>query len=297
MRIPLSFLILAFIAGISCSSGSQPAFDGQVAYAYLLEQCNLGPRNPGSSGHQKGLELIAGKLRKLSPQVKVQEFTGKNALTGDSVKLYNVTVSFHPLQPNRVLLCTHWDTRPYADKDPDSSSRSTPILGANDGASGTAILLHLAEIISRTQPKFGVDMVFFDGEDMGKSGETETYALGSQHFANNLSGYRPEYAILLDMVGDRDLKIYQEEYSKWYAAETVELLWSRAEKLKLDCFVDSVGYTLWDDHLPLIQKGIQCADIIDFDYPYWHTLNDTPDKCSAQSLEKVGRLLISILYD
>jgi hypothetical protein len=99
------------------------------------------------------------------------------------------------------------------------------------------------------------------------------------------------------MVGDKDLKIYQEEYSKWYAAETVDLLWSRAIKLQLDCFVDSVGYTLWDDHLPLIQKGIQCADVIDFNYPYWHTTQDTPDKCSAQSLEKVGRLLISILYD
>ncbi|OGC77671.1 MAG: hypothetical protein A2145_00610 [candidate division Zixibacteria bacterium RBG_16_40_9] len=243
------------------------------------------------------LEFLKGELGKHTARLKTQTFTAQNPVTQTSVELNNVLATFYPELPRRVLLCAHWDTRPWADKDPDSSQRNNPILGANDGASGTAILLHLAEIVGKHKPRFGVDLVFFDGEDLGQEGKPESYALGSQFFAKGSSGYHPEFAILLDMVGDKDLKIYKEEYSNKFAPHTVELVWNKARELKLDCFVDSVGYTVWDDHIPLLQAGIPCVDIIDFNYPYWHTTADTPDKCSAESLEKVGRLLVALLYD
>ncbi|OGC77836.1 MAG: hypothetical protein A2Z27_04700 [candidate division Zixibacteria bacterium RBG_16_50_21] len=243
------------------------------------------------------MDYLKSELRRFTTLVKLQSFSALNPVSQQEVKLTNLQATFYPELEERILLCAHWDSRPWADKDSDSAKRNTPVLGANDGASGVAVLLHLAEIVSKKKPNYGVDLVFFDGEDMGKEGYPESYALGSQYFAQNLSNYFPRLAILLDMVGDKDLKIYQEQYSNQYAPETVREIWDRARRLKLDCFVDSVGYAVWDDHLPLLQRGIPCADIIDFDYPYWHTTQDTEDKCSAESLEKIGRLLVSILYD
>lgn len=209
----------------------------------------------------------------------------------------NLLATFYPEEKRRVMLCTHWDSRPWADRDLDSSKQTQPILGANDGASGAAVLLHLAELLAQNKPNFGVDLVFFDGEDMGQEGVSESYALGSQYFAKNTVDYRPEFAILLDMVGDKDLKIYKEQYSERYAQTTVELIWNKAQKLNFDFLVDSTGPIVYDDHVPLLQMGIPCANLIDFDYPYWHTTQDTPDKCSAQSLEKIGTLLVALLYD
>jgi len=281
----------------SCQSVGRVDFDGSRAYYYLQLQCKFGPRVPGSSGHRQMLDFLKKELEKCTSRVKTQTFTAQNPLTQAPVELSNLLATFYPESQRRVLLCAHWDTRPWADKDPDSSKRQDRILGANDGASGTAILLHLAEIIAQHRPNYGVDLVFFDGEDLGEASKPESYALGSQFFAKNSTGYRPEFAILLDMVGDKDLKIYKEEYSNRFAPHTVELVWNKARDLRLDCFVDSLGYAVWDDHIPLLQAGIPCADIIDFNYPYWHTTKDTPDKCSAESLQKVGRLLVALLYD
>jgi len=297
MRLGLFLFCLGLILLAGCGSGSRPVFDGQQAYQFLSAQCGFGPRNPGSPGHHKALEFLKSELEKCSNLVKLQSFSATDPVTREKLELTNLQVTFYPQAQRRILLCAHWDTRPWADRDPDSTKHSTPIMGANDGASGVAILLQLARIISQSQPKFGVDMVFFDGEDMGTEAHPQDFCQGSQFFAQNSGDYRPQAAILLDMVGDSSLKIYKEEYSSKYAPGSVELVWGRAKQLKLGCFVDSVGYAVWDDHVPLLQKGIPCADIIDFTYPYWHTMQDTPDKCSAASLEKVGRLLVSILYD
>jgi Zn-dependent M28 family amino/carboxypeptidase len=297
MRLPSLVLVPLWLAGASCSYQPKPVFDGNRAYQYLIEQCEFGPRYPGSAGHQQALEYLKVQLQKHSPLTGAQEFSAANPLTKEKVVLTNLQATFYPDQEERILFCAHWDTRPWADSDPDSTKTKTPILGANDGASGVSVLLHLAEIVAKREPKYGVDLVFFDGEDMGIEGEIRSFALGSQHFAEELSGYRPQLAILLDMVGDKDLKIYQERYSAQYAPALVNLIWDKAKELGLACFIDSVGYALWDDHVPLLQRGIACVDIIDFDYPYWHTTQDTPDKCSPESLEKIGRLLVSILYD
>ncbi|OGC90138.1 MAG: hypothetical protein A2142_06475 [candidate division Zixibacteria bacterium RBG_16_48_11] len=293
----LPLLLAVITLGGGCQSQNKVSFDGDRAYQYLLTQCDFGPRHPGSDGHQKMLEFLKSELEKHSDKVKLQNFKAENPASSDSLNLTNVLVSFYPEMERRVLLCAHWDTRPWADRDSDSSKHNLPIIGANDGASGVAVLLHLAELIARHKPQYGVDLVFFDGEDLGQEGRPETYALGSQYFAKASTGYRPEFAILLDMVGDKDLKIYPEEYSARYAPHTVGLIWSKAKELKLDCLVDSVGPAVYDDHVPLLQAGIPCANLIDFVYPYWHTTRDTPDKCSARSLENVGRLVAALLYD
>jgi Zn-dependent M28 family amino/carboxypeptidase len=297
MRPWLAALLTLCLTASNCRLQSESSFDGERAYFYLKAQCDFGPRVPGSAGHQQTLDYLKSELTRFTTLVKLQSFSALNPVSQQEVELTNLQATFYPELEERILLCAHWDSRPWADKDSDSAKRNTPVLGANDGASGVAVLLHLAGIISNKKPNYGVDLVFFDGEDMGKEGYPESYALGSQYFAQNLSNYFPRLAILLDMVGDKDLKIYQEQYSKQYAPETVREIWDRARRLKLDCFVDSVGYSVWDDHLPLLQRGIPCADIIDFDYPYWHTSQDTEDKCSAESLEKIGRLLVSILYE
>lgn len=297
MKLRSLLFLTGCITVVSCNSQTRPVFDGKKAYQFLMAQCQFGPRFPGSPGHQQTLEYLKSELGKYSQLVKPQKFSATNPVSGEEVELTNLQATFHPAAQERILLCAHWDTRPWADRDSDTSKHRTPILGANDGASGVAILLHLAQIIQQHQPKYGVDIVFFDGEDLGQEGNPQTYALGSQYFSQNLSGYRPRLAILLDMVGDKDLKVYQEEYSAKFAPQTVQTIWERARELRLDCFVDSVGYAVWDDHIALLQKGIPCANLIDFDYPYWHTTQDTPDKCSPESLEKIGRLLVSILYD
>jgi Zn-dependent M28 family amino/carboxypeptidase len=282
---------------VNCVSKQGPTFSGERAYFYLKAQCDFGPRVPGSEGHQEALRYLKTELTRSTTLVRLQGFSAVNPISQQQVELTNLQATFYPELEERILLCAHWDSRPWADQDSDSDKRNTPILGANDGASGVAVLLHLAEMISKKKPKYGVDIVLFDGEDMGKGGYPETYALGSQYFAQNLANYLPRMAILLDMVGDTGLKIYQEQYSVQHAPETVRQIWERARSLKLDCFIDTVGYAVWDDHLPLLQRGIPCASLIDFEYPYWHTTQDRPDKCSAESLEKIGRLLVSILYD
>ena len=286
------FLMLLFIG---CNSFSIPSFDGDRAYNYLLEQCQFGPRNPGSAGHLETKNYLLDKLSQYSNLVKTQNFVYYDSLNGLDLNLTNIITSFYPQKRNRVLLCAHWDTRPFADKETDSTLWNKPILGANDGASGVAVLLEIASILSKNEPKFGVDMVFFDGEDSGEGGGGG-WCIGSEYFAGNLGSYRPKFGILLDMIGDKDLNICKEQHSVMYASEVVDLVWSKASSLNLECFCDTVKYALIDDHISLLKVGIPCIDIIDFDYPYWHTLSDTPDKCSAESLEKIGKLLIEILY-
>ena len=210
----------------------------------------------------------------------------------------NVVASFSLQKTERILLCAHWDSRPWADQDPNSENRDQPVLGANDGASGVAVLLEVARHIQLAEPKYGVDIVLFDGEDSGLPGQPDSYALGAQHFAKNKDfRYRPKFGILLDMVGDKDLQIYQEENSVNYAPQVVERIWNRAQGLGSSSFFASSGYQVTDDHLPLLNVGIPCVNLIDFDYEYWHTLADTPDKCSPESLAEVGRLILSLLYE
>lgn len=281
----------------SCSQSQVPTFDQNSAFEYLQKQCAFGPRNPGSPGHQKCLRFLVEELEQMADAVVEQPFLQTVYREKKSYQFTNVIASFGN-QGERVLLCAHWDTRPWADQDSDPKNRNKPLLGANDGASGVAVLLEIARILKQVPPPRGVDIVLFDGEDSGTEGRNESWCLGSRHFAQNKrSDYNPRYGILLDMIGDRDLYLPIERNSQKYAPELVHSVWTKAEELGLPAFDRSLGFEMIDDHLELLNVGIPVIDIIDFDYPYWHTLQDTEDKCSPESLGIIGTLLLHLIYE
>jgi Zn-dependent M28 family amino/carboxypeptidase len=278
-----------------------PAFDGDRAYDLLKRQVEFGPRNPGSAGHTACLNYLASTLRGLGADVRLQEFETVG-YDQERLRLANVVAAFRPEATTRVLLCAHWDTRPRAEHDEDKSRRNDPIPGANDGASGVAVLLEIGRLLSENPPPVGVDLVLFDGEDYGKEGDLHHYLLGSRHFADTKPpDYLPRFGILLDMVGDTFLDLPREKSSMTYAPDVVELVWSTAQALGVTQFVQEAGEEVFDDHVPLNRAGIKTIDIIDFNYPdptnrYWHTHQDTPDHCSPSSLQAVGSVVTHVVY-
>ena len=287
------YLLLSPLAG--CGARDVPVFDPDSAFAMLEEQVRIGPRHPGSPGHRAVQRLLVDRLRRFGASVSLQPF---EAVTpeGDTLRFVNIIGNYNRGARRRVLLGAHYDTRPVADRDPDPASRRIPIPGANDGASGVAVLLEIARQLDAHRPPVGVDIVLFDGEDSGDTDSAEGYCLGSTHFAGNLKGYRPAAAIILDMIGDRDLDIPMEGYSLAAAPVLLGELYDIAGELGYEQFRRERGQAIIDDHLPLIRAGLDAVDIIDFDYPWWHTLEDTPDKCSPASLEAVGRVVLEYLW-
>jgi len=282
-----------------------PRFNGERAFSGIVRQCDFGPRVPGSDAHQQCGDYLIRELQKYAETVREQsfEYVDKH----DSSRIYrgrNIVASFNldPEKKYRVLLCAHWDSRPFADKDPDSSNHALPVPGANDGASGVAVLLEMARLLHENPLDFGVDIVLFDLEDLGdysaglKSDSLNPFCIGSQYFVKNMGDYRPTYGVLLDMIGNKNLKIRKEAYSQSQAGFVVSRVWNAAKRVNAPAFVDETGQPLLDDHIPFLQKGIRVIDLIDFDYPYWHTIADTPDKCSATSLQQVGDVLVELLY-
>lgn len=279
-------------------SRAVPQFNGSSAFDYLKKQCEFGPRNPGSIGHRECSKYLAAELSKYAATVKTQKFYHRFGRPAVSAQMTNIIASFYPEKPKKVILAAHWDTRPWADMDPDPNQHKLPILGANDGASGVAVLLEIGRILKAHRPQYGVDIVFFDAEDCGIEGDDLSWAVGSQYFARHLEpGYQPLWGILVDMVGDRNLQLYQEINSLNLARPVVEKVWRKAAELGYHQFIAQPGYQIVDDHLPLLQVGIPMIDIIDFDYPFWHTMADTPDKCSPESLEAVGQVIIHLLFE
>jgi hypothetical protein len=278
-----------------------PVFSGERALATLHQVVSFGPRNPNSKGHQACSAFLAEQLRLTADSVKIQEFTHRG-YNGELLRLKNIVASFSPERTSRILLCTHWDTRPRADRDPDATRREEPISGANDGASGVAVLLELARLFNESPPPIGVDLAFFDGEDYGLEGDTPNYLIGARHFATTKpDDYLPRFGILLDMIGDAQLEIPREGHSMRFAPDIVDLVWDAAAKLGYHQFADWIDEPITDDHLPLNAVGIKTIDLIDFSYPdethrYWHTHEDTPDKCSAGSLEAVGSVVAHVVY-
>jgi hypothetical protein len=277
---------------------SAPAFDSTRAYRYLKEQCDLGPRNPGSEGHQRAIAYFQKHFSGLGFPVQLQRFTHRDMSDGHPVELTNILVTVKGADAKKpaVIFCAHWDTRPRADQEPGVVLRDRPIIGANDGASGVAVLMELAQSFRIKPPARTVHLVLFDGEDYGKSGSLDEYFLGARHYAENLPTPKPAYAVLLDMVGDKDLSLPMERNSLAQNEALVRKVWERARSLNLDAFRMEPGPVVFDDHMPLLAKGLPALDIIDFEYPHWHTLGDTPDKCSAHSLGVVGRLVSSLAY-
>jgi len=288
--------IIVVLGTAACrpDTAGPPEFDGMRAFGYLEAQVEMGPRVPGTVEHDRTRDWIAGELGRLTPHVSLQPFTGD--IGGMEVEMHNILCSLYPENPSRVLLCAHWDCRPWADRDDNPSNHDRPVPGANDGASGVAVLLEIAALVADREPAVGVDIVFFDGEDAGAYSQNDTWLLGSRHFARVMPAeYRPRYAILLDMIGDRDLELSR-DYQSSVAAPA---LWNRVleecARQEIPVARETVG--IIDDHIPLIERGIPAVDLIDFDYPSWHTIADTPDKCSAESLGKIGRLVMNLLYE
>tara|TARA_B100000073_G_scaffold29251_1_gene22360 strand:- start:203 stop:1114 length:912 start_codon:yes stop_codon:yes gene_type:complete len=292
---------------LACSSSEVakniPDFNGNRAYQHILDQCNFGPRNPGSIGHQQFANFLEDYLQRNSMKVIIQDFNYLEHITGVERTGKNLIAQFNLESKERLLIGAHWDTRAVADEDPNPDNRSIPILGANDGASGTAVLMELAKIFSNNPPTIGIDLVFFDAEDVGISGQPTTYAMGSEYFSKNLPIKKPNSAIIVDMVGDKYLKIPIERFSFQVNPEMVKEIWNLADDLGLSAFEYRVGYEIYDDHVPLWENAqIPAIDIIDFDYPnlfynHWHTQNDVPENCSPQSLQQVGTLLLNYIYD
>lgn len=303
----LAVLLVLIAVAAACGDGPRgarteaaievPDFDGEAAHALIAEQVAFGPRVPGTDGHARQLAWMEAYLRERADSVALQPFTHVTA-GGDTLGMANVFASFRPEARGRILLVAHWDTRSIAEQDRDPARRGEPILGANDGASGVAVLFHLADVLSRHSPPLGVDLLFVDGEDYAPG---EMY-LGSTNFAANLPpGYRPLYGIVVDMVGDRNPVFPIEEYSRRYAPEVVERVWRLAEELGYGpLFPRRSQGAIQDDHIPLNRAGIRTIDIIDFDYGpgnrYWHTTEDVLENTGPIGLEAVGRVLTALIY-
>lgn len=298
IRLLTTLLFLTFGCG-----PSGPDFDEDHAFEYLVAQCDFGPRNPGSEGYYACLDFIITELDQSADDIILQDFRYQEQRYRKRYDLQNIIARFNPDASFQTIISAHWDTRPWADQEDNRRDRNQPIIGANDGASGVAVLLELAKIMGETPPPIGVNLVFFDGEDLGVPGENETYCQGSRYFAKNLPIPRPDEAINLDMVGDKQLHIPVEKYSLEYNPNLVRYLWGRADDMGLDAFDITPQYAIYDDHVPLHEiAGIPAIDLIDFKYPnpyanFWHTMNDVPENCSAESLEQVGKLMVDYIYN
>ncbi|MGD0711481.1 MAG: M28 family peptidase [Bacteroidales bacterium] len=290
-----------------------PDFNADSAYNYTAKQVAFGPRTPNSSAHDKCADFLISKFKTYSKNVIVQESVTKG-FDGKALNFKNIIVSFFPENNNRIFIGAHWDSRPFADQDPDEKNHKTPIPAANDGASGVGILMEIARQFSKTPPPIGIDLILFDVEDYGqpeKSGfpeQEDTWCLGSQYWAKNphVKGYYAKFGIVIDMVGNEGATFYQEGTSMKYAPDIVKKVWDIGIRAGYsDYFLFSKMGELTDDHLyiNMIAK-IPTIDIINHDastrsgfYKYWHTLKDDMNGINKNTLKAVGQTLLSVVFE
>jgi hypothetical protein len=264
----------------------EKVFDSERAYQDVKLQESFGPRIPGSTGHQKVLIWLVEELTAAGWQTRLQIIE----VEGTSIK--NLIAWRGDYQKGYLLLGAHYDTRIFADQDPDPEMREQPVPGANDGGSGVAVLLEMARVLPDNL-NVPVRLVFFDAEDNGGIGEYD-WILGSRGYAES-GEEMPLAVVIVDMVGDRDLDLY---YEKTSDPNLQEQIWDKAHKLGYgDAFIRTAKYAMLDDHTPFLEAGIPAVDIIDFDYPYWHTTSDTSDKVAPESLKAVGVTLVGWLKE
>lgn len=304
LGVKMRFILMAIIV-FGCSqqqSVEVPRFSGVKAFQYLEKQCEFGPRNPGSTGHKEFANYLENFLKERSDNILIQEFEYIEPVTESLRKGKNFIVQFNQDAKYRLLIGAHWDTRAISDQDKNIEHKTLPVLGANDGGSGTAILMTLYDMFTADEPPIGIDLVFFDAEDVGRSFEGNTFAVGSEFFSKNLPIKKPDFAIIVDMVGDKQLNLPIERFSYNIAPKKVKEIWDMAEDLSLNAFEKRIVEEIYDDHVPLWENAqIPAIDIIDFKYPnlfynHWHTQQDIPENCSPKSLEQVGTLLLNYIY-
>lgn len=295
-----------------------PAFNVDSCYAYVKAQCDFGPRPMNTEAHDKCEAWIVAQFKRFGCKITTQKADLKG-YDGTTLKSTNIMASYNPAATTRILVCAHWDSRPWADNDPDSTKHRTPILAANDAASGVGVMLELARLLKDPRTKaqmknqnLGIDFVCFDAEDWGtpqwsdKPDDGSSWALGAQYFSEHLpQGYAPRYGILLDMVGGQGAQFYQEGMSKQYAPAIVKKVWRAARQAGYGSFFPkSDGGMITDDHIPVNQKAqIPCIDIIPY-YPdcqqssfgpTWHTVADDLDHIDRNTLKAVGQTLVQVI--
>lgn len=290
-------------------------FNGDSAFAYVKAQCDFGPRVPNSAAIEQCGDYIEAKFKSYGLEVTNQRTTVEG-WDGTSLKCRNIIAAYRPEATERVIICTHYDSRPWADADPDESKHKEPVMAANDGASGVGVMIEIARQIAKLNPKVGVDFICFDAEDYGtpewapqaaKNVSGDTWCLGSQYWAANphKEGYTARYGILLDMVGGQGAQFYRERFSMRYAAGVVDKVWAASRAAQQGSFfIDEQGGYITDDHDPLNKAGIPCIDIIPY-YPdceqssfgpTWHTVIDDMEHLDPSSLKAVGQTLIQVIY-
>ena len=301
----IATVFVALAAAACRDARPQTAFDGNKALGYVRDQLAFGSRTPATVGARKTGDWIVQKMKPLADTVIEQRWTHVTT-SGDTLPLRNILARFRPNEKQRILYLTHWDTRPFADNSPVLGDKKRPMPGANDGASGPALFIALAEVLKKSPPQYGVDLLFVDGEDYGDfTTDTADVLIGSKYFADHLPDpdYRPLFGVLYDMIGDKELNILQEGYSVEAAPEVVARVWSTAGDLGYSKYFLQEGEgAITDDHVPLIKKGLRVIDVIDIDYVeqtgpknYHHTIYDTIDKVSAKSLQIVGDLAVTLV--
>ncbi len=288
---------------------SQAEFNADSAYRNVKTQVDFGPRVPGMEGHDKCAKYLVSELKRYGVDTVIEQKTTVTAFNGDKLPINNIMGQINKGAVTRVLLLAHWDTRPWADAEKDKSKHTTPILGANDGGSGVGVLLEIARCLQERKPMIGVDILFVDAEDYGNSGDNEdTWCLGTQYWIKNLPyspSRKPQYGILLDMVGGKDAKFHREYVSQYVAPSIVDKVWTTAVASGYgDVFVNELGGSIVDDHVYVNQGGIPCIDIIEtlnpqtmsFN-PTWHTLDDNMSNIDRQSLKAVGQTVLNVIYN
>ncbi len=230
----------------------------------------------------------------MAPVVEADTFRYDSPDLGKEVQLMNLVARFRPKAKERIVFGAHWDSRPWADRDPNPALRKRPVLGANDGASGVAVLLEIARVLQKSGTQIGVDLVLFDGEDLGTEENPNGFFRGSSRYVEWIGDNRPLFVIVLDMVGKKDLILLWEANSRKQASNVVDLVWQEARELGIKNFRSVPGPQVYDDHVPFLNASIPAIDLIDFDFPEWHTTHDTPAVCAPQSLEAVGTVLVSL---
>ena len=275
-------------------------YDGGSALELCRQQCEFGPRVPGTTAHARCAEWLLTTLQASCDTVILQTGTVQTATEGQ-LGIKNIIGVINPEASQRLLLLAHWDTRPWADNDPDEANHTKPVMGANDGASGVGVLLQLAKQLKQAGTSLGVDILLVDAEDMGVDDNEESWALGTQYWAQHphVEGYKPLFGILLDMVGSSDATFTREYYSTQYARGFVDLVWKNAAGSH---FINAQGGAVTDDHIFVNRAGIPCIDIIDMRSnsdtgfcPEWHTVNDTMSGISASTLGEVGQTLLNVI--
>jgi hypothetical protein len=318
------FLLFVVFPLVACNQSAKPvksvekaivvpAFSADSAYEYVQKQVDFGPRIPNSNSQIACANYLSDKLKTFGAEV-IEQKSNLMAFDGTTLKSINIVGSFNPKAETRVLLFSHWDSRPWADNDPNPANHKKPVTGANDGASGVGVLLEMARQFQIQQPTIGVDIIFVDAEDYGPNHEftganaEDFWCLGTQYWAKNPHkvSYTAKYGILLDMVGGKQATFLREQISEQYASNILDKVWSQASSLGFgQYFVNQKGGMITDDHVYVNKLiGIPSIDIIQYDNnsgtgfaSYWHTINDTMENVDKNTLNAVGTTLMHVIYN